>query len=304
MNLIKLNNIPEPFGYYNNDIDLSNIPSYETKNIGLAYLDKLLLGFKNQNISPNKLAKIALTWGRLEVQKNDKFDEDQKSLIDDNYIKQLQKVYIPHLPGVTRITMDVDEHGYYKSPIPYGELDWHSDNGSLHNPFDTLALYAEKGTNGSYTQFVECVTPYSNLSENDKNVLLNLEWYCIFNRNKIPANYSDELCKIAYLTYFDNNLKTIPLIQKNRYGHIGIKYNKITFGGFVNKTNKENDELVKWIESIIFKPENVYTHYWKDGDLLFIDQTVMLHKRPEQDCSKRNLYRILFDTSKLIALLP
>lgn len=303
MNLKKLDNISEPFGYEVIDTDLSKIPSYETKTIGLTYLEKLLLVFKNQQLTPKKLATVALTWGSFELKSNERFNQSQLHLIDEAYYEQLKRVYVKGLPGVTRITMDKDEQGYYTSPIPYGELDWHCDNGSTINPFDSIALYAEKGTKGSYTQFVECVTPYQNLSEQDKKCLESLEWYCTFNKNQIPKGYPEELCKIAYLTYFDGNLTKSPLIQKNPYGHKGIKYNKITFGGFVGKSEKENKELVAWIESLLFKKENIYTHYWEDGDLLFIDQTVMLHKRPEQDCSRRNLYRILFNTSKLTSLL-
>jgi alpha-ketoglutarate-dependent taurine dioxygenase len=43
--------------------------------------------------------------------------------------------------------------------------------------------------------------------------------------------------------------------------------------------------------SHFLKDEYVYHQDWKDGDLVFMDQTITVHRRPTKDCSKRVMIR-------------
>jgi hypothetical protein len=39
------------------------------------------------------------------------------------------------------------------------------------------------------------------------------------------------------------------------------------------------------------KDEYVYHQDWNNGDLVFMDQTITVHRRPTKDCSKRVMIR-------------
>lgn len=287
MNQSKLNSMPYPYGIQLLDVDLKSCTKQEIKSIGKIFLQKLLLIIPNQNISIRKFATICYSWGNPFVME---FAKDTP--IDASLLDEINRVCITTLPGVTKVNIN--------SFLPDGELDWHSDKASNHNPNDAIALYAIDVSEGTCTDFIEGITPYQTLSAEDKRVIDAL--YCIpsFNSTYFPSSYSADQKKIIeYAVESSSDNTRFPLVRTNRFGHTGILYNRHMFKQFVGKTVQETDDLCRWIESLIFKEDHIYRHYWKNGDFLIMDQTLLLHRRPQQDCSKRDLVRIMFDTSKI-----
>jgi|APGre2960657404_1045060.scaffolds.fasta_scaffold05716_6 alpha-ketoglutarate-dependent taurine dioxygenase len=291
MKELKLDNIPIPFGVELTDIDLSICSKQDIRTIGEIFLDKLLVVIRNQDISIRKFATICYNWGNPFV-----IDFPKNKPIDQSLLEEINRVCVTTLPGVTKVNIN--------SFLPDGELDWHSDNGLKQNPNDAIALYATNVAEDTCIDFLEGVTPYQKLSSDEKSLLDSL--YCVpsFNNTYFPDSYSEDQKRIIQYTVESHiNAPVFPLVKTNAIGHKGILYNRHMFKRFDGKTIEETKDLCAWIESIVLKEEYVHRHYWKNGDFLIMDQTLLLHRRPQQDCSRRELYRMMFDTNKLISLL-
>ena len=59
-----------------------------------------------------------------------------------------------------------------------------------------------------------------------------------------------------------------------------------------------------FLKDHIFRDELIYGHDWEDGDLMFFDNTVTLHRRPTRDCSKRLMFRMCFNYDRLLEKQP
>lgn len=277
--------------------DFSQLNKQDFKKIGNVFLNELLVVCPNQCISPRKFASICYSWGKPEI-----FDPSRYYSLNDQNRKRVEKLGLGNIPGLVKISAYKDEQDDYTGILSDSELEWHSDGSGKLNPPEVIALYAIDVGSDNHTDFLECVSPYEKLSYGDKKVVDSLRYIHCYDTSSIPK-YSienDTQKQILYSSEISNQQIILPLINTSANGYKGFRYNCRSFKGFVDKSEKENKELVKWIESIIFKEEYVYTHKWKRGDILFMDQTVMLHRRRFQDFSKRLLYRIHFDVSKLV----
>lgn len=277
--------------------DFNQLNKQDFKNIGNVFLNELLVVCPNQCISPRKFASICYSWGKPEI-----FDPSRYYSLDDQNRKRVEKLGLGNIPGLVKISAYRDEQDDFTGILSDGELEWHSDGSGKLNPPEAIALYAIEVGSNNHTDFLECVTPYEKLSYEDRRTVDSLEYVHTYDINSVPryAVHSDVQKQILYSSEISNREVILPLVCTSPKGYRGLRYNRRSFKNFINKSEKENEELIKWIESLIFKEENVYTHTWKQGDLLFMDQTVMLHRRRSQSFEKRLLYRIQFDVSKLL----
>jgi alpha-ketoglutarate-dependent taurine dioxygenase len=207
----------------------------------------------------------------------------------------------PHLPGLGRITGIRDADGNRTGMFADGELDWHCNQSGTVNPKSVVALQAVEGTRGTHTQFLEGVTTYNTLSGADKAMVDSLVSIYSFKYDGIgPGSYktNQEIVKVNQVPV-DGFEK--PLVAVSPGGHRGINFSYNTILGFKDKTEQENKELFEWLHRVVFVDDYVYTHPWEDGDVLFMDQIVTLHKRPTRDCTKRLLHRMAFDFSRVPA---
>ena len=92
-----------------------------------------------------------------------------------------------------------------------------------------------------------------------------------------------------------------PLYSKMTSGLDGIHLPTHTFDHFVGMSLEESDKLYREICSHIFKDQYVYTQDWHDGQVVFMDQEITLHKRPTNvsDGSLRNMARVITYLDKI-----
>lgn len=273
----------------------------QIKQIGKLFLNELLIICPNQFLNARKFASICYSWGKPEIfNPLDHYESNSKNK------KKIEKLGVSKIPGLVKVCAKKDQDGDLIGILGDDEIKWHTDGSGKINPPECIALYAiEVGLN-NHIDFLECVTPYQKLTNEDKKVVDDLKYIHFYDLNSAPKFNEKfiESIETQLKIIFNNEISykqiQIPLINISPNGYRGFRYNCTSFIKFVDKTEKENKELKEWIESLLFKEENVYTHQFKKGDLLFMDQTVMLHRRRPQDFSNRLLYRMQFDVSKLI----
>lgn len=293
MRLVKLPNMPEPFGYEIQDVDLQRSTREEIVEFANLCKKHLVITFKNQPISKERFAMLCYTWGSPHKYA----DIDQ--FTDPETRGDLERMSFPHLPGLGRVTGIRDKDGNRTGMFADGQLDWHCNQSGTINPKCVVALQGVEGTHGTHTQFLEGVTAYNNLSAADKETVDGLVSVYGFKFDAVGPGASKAQQDIVHMNQNPVEGFEKPLVAVSPGGHRGINFSYTTIKGFKGKTDAENEELFAWLKSIVFVDERVYTHAWDDGDVLFMDQIVTLHKRPTEDCSKRLLHRMAFDFSKV-----
>jgi alpha-ketoglutarate-dependent taurine dioxygenase len=293
VNLIKLSNMPEPFGYEVKGIDLATCGKEEMWQLAELCKKHLVICIKSQPVSVERYAQICYAWGRP----HSYTDIDQ--ITDPEVLDDLRRMSFPHLPGMGRITGIRDAEGNRTGMFADGELDWHCNQSGTTNPKPVVALQAVEGTAGTHTQFLEGVTGYAELTPADRAVVDGLVAIYGWKFDAIGpgAHWAQQEIVHRNNNPVEGFRKSIVSVSPG--GHRGINYSFNTIIGFEGKTAAENMEIDAWLKDLIFKDSRVYTHAWDDGDVLFMDQIVTLHKRPTKDCTKRLLHRIAFDFSRV-----
>jgi len=86
---------------------------------------------------------------------------------------------------------------------------------------------------------------------------------------------------------------TSPLKAETASGVPGIHFPASLFSHFLGMSKEESDKYLKHIWSLMNKPEYIYTHNWKDGEVVYMDQAITLHARPTsvEDGDMRRMWR-------------
>jgi len=94
------------------------------------------------------------------------------------------------------------------------------------------------------------------------------------------------------------NMVPIDGLETNLYsetasGLTGIKIPSHTFDGFVGMSREESIKLLDEIKSVVYNDRYVHTQDWQDGQIVFMDQEITLHKRPTnvKDGDRRTMAR-------------
>ena len=84
-------------------------------------------------------------------------------------------------------------------------------------------------------------------------------------------------------------------------GLSGMKIPSHSFNGFVGMSDAESVKLLKEILRLVYQEKYVYTQDWQDGQIVFMDQEITLHKRPTNvgHGSKRTMARVITYLDKL-----
>ena len=83
------------------------------------------------------------------------------------------------------------------------------------------------------------------------------------------------------------------LYSETASGLTGMKIPSHTFNGFVGMDREESIRLLDEIKSVVYNNKFVHTQNWQDGQIVFMDQEITLHKRPTnvQDGDRRTMAR-------------
>lgn len=311
MKLEKLPNMPEPFGVRITDIPpIEEMTRSEWRELGQVALKHLVWSLEGQqNLSKEKFSRLCYSWGKpgrwnpSDSQIFESLEPEIKSSITDVIMKIS---YNTKLPGLGRVTGIKDEQGDFTGIFPDGELEWHSNESGRQNPYPVLLLHAIHGTYGTQTQFLENVTEYEKLSYQDRKFVDSLicvyEWNPEHMDKTIKGTSVPEIHKIiGKINAFPKEGENFrPLISTSPGGHKGFAFNFFAFTRFKDKTTEESTEIIDWLKNLLIKEDRIYTHDWKDGDIVAFDQIVTLHKRPTSDCSSRLLHRMSCNFDKII----
>lgn len=298
MILKKLNN-----AYEVKDIDLNN--DDECRELGKIVADKCVV-FVDQKITEKRLYEIQTLWGtpsrallhKYIGEKRLKGSHWREVLLNLGYISTAVKDF---QQGMSRVSYAKNKKGKPTGIFTNGELDWHSDQQSHHDKQRVIGLMSLFGTENSKTTFLCSANVYESLNHEDKSMFDELvsEWE--WDGGKMSEELIPSQLEIVKYHMVPLDGMECPLVDSTASGRKGIKFPSHSFKGFKGMSKEESQKTKDYIWSLLNKPENIYTHNWKDGQTVFMDQNITLHARPTnvKDGDKRTLSRMVTYMDKL-----
>jgi len=182
-----------------------------------------------------------------------------------------------------------------------GELDWHSDQCAFDDCQRIIALQSISNTENSQTQFLCTHDAYESLSSDMQSMVRELvvkhKW---IDEVMAPGLDETQAILLRYNMVPLDGMET-SLYSETASGLSGMKIPSCTFDGFVGMSRNESDRIMNELKSKIYNQNYVYTQNWKDGQAVFMDQEITLHKRPTYLTTenKRSVARSIFHVNNL-----
>jgi alpha-ketoglutarate-dependent taurine dioxygenase len=203
--------------------------------------------------------------------------------------------------GVSTVSYKTDSKNRPVGLFTNGELDWHSDQCAVDDFPRVIALQSISDSANSQTQFLCTHDAYEELNSDMKSIVKELvcthKWV---SNTMAPGLNKSQSENLQY------NMCPIEGLETNIYsesvtGLPGIKFPSHTFNGFVGMSMQESHKLLNELKKRIYQDKYVYTQDWQDGQIIFMDQEITLHKRPTnvEHGSKRTMARVIYYLNKL-----
>ncbi|PHV63610.1 TauD/TfdA dioxygenase family protein [Cyanobacterium aponinum] len=283
--------------------------------------------FVNQNIPTTKLNQTMMSWGEpntpliYEAVLSKKVSGRHwreiflgvaylKSKHDENLPKYafLGMGHFNNKPDENEANQVINIKNYGKNnrkrPIGFfqnGELNWHSDQCTLDDGQRIVGLQSLSGSENSQTQFLCTHDAYESLSSDMQSMVKELivkhKWV-----DNVMAPVLDPLQTLGlrYGMVPMDGMET-RLYSETASGLAGMKIPSHSFDGFVGMSRTESDRIMDEINKALYQEKYIYTQNWQDGQIVFMDQEITLHKRPTnvQDMDQRKMARLIFHVNKI-----
>jgi taurine dioxygenase len=257
-------------------VDLSKPLDEDTfSQVAKAFFDNEVVFFRDQKLTPAQQIAFTRRFGTLEqhVRKESRLDDHPEILIVSNVL---------------------DEQGNAIGSQDAGRF-WHSDLSYKKEPSMLSALYAlevpvKDGRVLGDTSFASTTAAYEALPEDVKQRikgLKNIHSYRYYRNKNIEAQREEQARGERFVQEHiltEEQLKSVPDVETPVVRTHPVTKRK---GLFINEAHTshvagmpaaESQKLLSELYRHIIKPEFIYTHSWRPGDLLMWDNAAVQHK--------------------------
>jgi len=253
-------------------VDLKN-PTQDTADIvSEALAEHLIVVIRNQHITPEEQLTFCKMIGEVESH----WDNDWKR-------ERMGSLSIAD--GVTRVTGAIGHDGrpglFHKPET----LEWHANSVTKPDRHSIVWIYANKGSMGSRTSWINMVKVYESLPA---EIQTELETMKIHTKHVAEVNGGSEKSffnDVVSETAFD-------VVRENSEGQKGLYYPFLQISHSPTHEDKF-EELHEIIVEHALDPYHMYHHDWVDGDVVISDQWLTLHQREAfENIKEREMHRI------------
>jgi len=233
-----------------------------------AWLDNIVLVFRSQNLTQDDLLRITTWFGELgEIAR-------PKDLRPAGYQRLLDNIML---------ISNIRENGEPIGALPDGEMMFHHDMMHAAVPHNATLLYSvEVPSTGGDTLFANGYAAYDTL---DPAVRAKLEG------RKSSCHYhygSTQRGDDRGVTAFGESQHPV-FRTHDETGRKAIYVNRLMTVGVVGMDKTESDRLLNAVWDHAERPEFVYAHSWRKGDLLIWDNRCSMHARTDFPSTERRL---------------
>jgi alpha-ketoglutarate-dependent taurine dioxygenase len=264
--------------------------------------------FIDEKITTEELYNTMINWGDISYPVITKYVTEKKLTGSHWRELTLNLRYItnqlPDLKSVALVSYLKDDRGRPKGLFSNGELDWHADQCAIDDGQRIIGLQSVSDSLNSQTQFLCTHDAFEKLSSSMKSTVKELVCKHKWQEGVMaPGLNASQSLMVRYNTVPIDGLET-NLYSETASGLTGMKIPSHSFDGFVGMTKAESDKLLNELLKQIYREEYIYTQNWHDGQLIFMDQEITLHKRPTNvtDGDKRTMARSITYVNKLFPL--
>ena len=257
----------KPLGHEIAGVDLRNLDDATFREIEAAYDTYGVVVFRGQTLTPQDQVAFSRRFGPL-----------------DRFV--LERFNMPDLPEVF-VLSNIIENG---QPIGMGDAGryWHSDMWVSDRPPRGSALYAKEVPHKGDlplgdTRFASTSHAYDSLSEDMKKRIENLS--AVFSSAKYADYVGHSTVKdvntreiVAAREKVKDRLITHRLVRAHpRTGRKCLYVVEGVISHIVGMGEQESEALIKELLEHVIRPEAVYRHSWRVGDLVMWDNYSALH---------------------------
>jgi alpha-ketoglutarate-dependent taurine dioxygenase len=261
----------------------------------------------NEDISIEHLFNVMSKWGDPSRAFTHEYICDKK-LAGSHWREILTNLgYISNAAGghlsqaIAYVSYKQEKKGRPVGMFQNGELNWHTDQCAFEDAQKIIGLKSVSDTDNSQTEFLCTHDAYESLSSDMQSMVKELvvkhKW---FNNVMAPGLSETQTLLLHYNMVPLDGMET-SLYSETASGLTGMKLPSHSFDGFVGFSKEESDKIMDEIKKVVYKDKYIYTQNWKDGQVVFMDQEITLHKRPTniQTGNKRTMARSIFYVNKL-----
>ena len=285
------------------DIDLNS--NEEILELGRIVAEQLIV-FVDQPVPTQRLNDVMLQWGQASralmhdyiVQKKVDGRHWRDIYLNLGYVGRDVKDISS---AVSMVTYNRDEKERPKGIFSNGELEWHSDQCAIDDAPRTIGLQSLAYSKNSVTQFLCTHDAYESLSADMRSMVQELvckhRWQ---DGVMAPGLNSAQNLILKYNMVPLDGMET-RLYSESATGLPGIKFPSASFDGFVGMDRAESFRLLDELKQLVYNDNYVYSQHWEDGQLVFMDQSITLHRRPTniKDGDRRTMARVITYLDKL-----
>jgi taurine dioxygenase len=186
-------------------------------------------------------------------------------------------------PAVMLIS-NIRKDGKAIGALPDGEMHFHTDQCHQEIPAKATVLYAlEVPSKGGDTLFSNAYAAYETLPDHVKNRIAGRRALNAYTADVSlrTTNYDD-----AKSQYWHPVVRTHPAT-----GRKALYVNRLMTREIEGLPRQESDQLLEMLFDHQEKPQFVYGHVWRPGDILMWDNRCTLHARTDFSAGERRLLR-------------
>jgi taurine dioxygenase len=233
-----------------------------------AFLDRAVLLFRNQDLTQEDLIRVTGIFG------------DFAPLGRPRHT--LPSGFSKILPNIMLIS-NIRENGETIGALPDGEMMFHHDTIHRDEPHKATLLYAvEIPTHGGDTLFASGAAAYDALDAQMKNKLEGLRAVNFYVYNSVKRNDRQAVDASSQAIH--------PVVRTHEEtGRKALYVNRLMSVRIEGMQEAESDSLLDFLFDQSEKPEFVYTHVWRPGDLIVWDNRCSSHARTDFPSDQRRL---------------
>ncbi len=236
-----------------------------------------------QPLDPDAVDEIRNVWHEnlvIVVRDQDLSDLDQIRFIEylgtvGEYMRPRDLRERDYHPAVMMVT-NIREDGKPVGAIPDGEMMFHHDTTYGADPHDATSLFGMQVTeDGGHTLFSNQHMVYEALPEHIKTQLADRQAMHVFEFGttiKTKKRYDRE--KAAFHPH--------PVFKRHAVtGRMAVYVNPLLTEEILDFPENEGEELLQTIYTYQKRPEFIFEHIWRHGDLVLWDNRCLVHARTD-----------------------
>ncbi len=237
--------------------------------IHAAWLEHLVLNFPGQDISPDDQARFAGCFGTVGA-----------------YMRPKDRQHPDHASSTFMLISNIRENGAPIGAHPDGEMMFHTDTAYHEIPHKATTLYGvEVPAHGGETLFSNQYMVYDALPGEMKQRLkgaMAMNVYEFGTTVKTFDRYDRE--RVPHFAH--------PVFRRHpETGRTAVYVAELMTEEIIGLPDQESRDVLDRIYQIQKRPEFIYAHAWRVGDLVMWDNRCTVHARNDFPPSERRLLR-------------